>query len=84
MADSDTDAPVVGVMIMWECCEADRIIVFIVLERQNPPFFFTGFASVCVTLLGYLKGGDTFRLHHSHSDACLTLPPAEQGEEPQK
>uniref|UniRef100_H3C4X6 Ryanodine receptor 2b (cardiac) n=1 Tax=Tetraodon nigroviridis TaxID=99883 RepID=H3C4X6_TETNG len=33
---------------------------------------------------GYLKGGDTFRLHHSHSDACLTIASADQGEEPQK
>ncbi|XP_056903963.1 ryanodine receptor 2-like isoform X5 [Takifugu flavidus] len=33
---------------------------------------------------GYLKGGDTFWLHHSHSDACLTIPSTEQGEEPQK
>lgn len=41
-------------------------------------------ASPCVLVLGYLKGGDTFRLHHSHSDACLTIPSADQGEEPQK
>ncbi|XP_075894426.1 ryanodine receptor 2 [Nelusetta ayraudi] len=33
---------------------------------------------------GYLKGGDTIRLLHSHSDACLTIPSAEQGEELQK
>lgn len=43
-----------------------------------------GITSLCVTVLGYLKGGDTFRLHHSHSDACLTIPSTEQGEEPQK
>ncbi|XP_068183975.1 ryanodine receptor 2 isoform X2 [Antennarius striatus] len=30
---------------------------------------------------GNLKGGDTLRLLHSHSDACLTIPSAEQGEE---
>uniref|UniRef100_A0A3Q3W2P9 Uncharacterized protein n=1 Tax=Mola mola TaxID=94237 RepID=A0A3Q3W2P9_MOLML len=33
---------------------------------------------------GYLKGGDTLRLLHSHSDACLTIPSADQGEELQK
>ncbi|XP_045927387.1 ryanodine receptor 2 [Micropterus dolomieu] len=33
---------------------------------------------------GYLKGGDTLRLLHSHSDACLTIPSAEQGEELQR
>nr|XP_046257248.1 ryanodine receptor 2 isoform X2 [Scatophagus argus] len=33
---------------------------------------------------GYLKGGDTLRLLHSHSDACLTAPSAEQGEELQR
>uniref|UniRef100_A0A8C4H809 Ryanodine receptor 2b (cardiac) n=1 Tax=Dicentrarchus labrax TaxID=13489 RepID=A0A8C4H809_DICLA len=33
---------------------------------------------------GYLKGGDTVRLLHSHSDACLTVPFAEQGEELQR
>ncbi|CAJ1067174.1 ryanodine receptor 2 [Xyrichtys novacula] len=33
---------------------------------------------------GYLKGGDTLRLHHSHSDACLTIPSTEQGEELQR
>ncbi|XP_071766090.2 ryanodine receptor 2-like [Centroberyx gerrardi] len=30
---------------------------------------------------GYLKGGDTLRLLHGHSDACLTIPSTEQGEE---
>ncbi|KAM9345211.1 ryanodine receptor 2-like [Symphorus nematophorus] len=33
---------------------------------------------------GYLKGGDTLRLLHSHSDACLTVPSTEQGEELQR
>ncbi|XP_044070697.1 ryanodine receptor 2 isoform X3 [Siniperca chuatsi] len=33
---------------------------------------------------GYLKGGDTVRLLHSHSDACLTIPSTEQGEELQR
>ncbi|XP_047191096.1 ryanodine receptor 2-like isoform X3 [Scophthalmus maximus] len=33
---------------------------------------------------GYLKGGDTLRLLHSHSDACLTVPSAELGEELQR
>nr|XP_043902413.1 ryanodine receptor 2-like [Solea senegalensis] len=33
---------------------------------------------------GYLKGGDTLRLLHSHSDACLTVPSSEQGEELQR
>ncbi|XP_073337843.1 ryanodine receptor 2 [Pagrus major] len=33
---------------------------------------------------GYLKGGDTLRLLHSHSDACLTIPSAEHGEELQR
>lgn len=37
-----------------------------------------------VLILGYLKGGDTLRLLHSHSDACLTIPSAEQGEELQR
>ncbi|KAM9848015.1 LOW QUALITY PROTEIN: ryanodine receptor 2-like [Aulostomus maculatus] len=31
----------------------------------------------------YLKGGDTLRLLHSHSDACLTIPSTEE-EEPQR
>ncbi|XP_068597641.1 ryanodine receptor 2-like [Brachionichthys hirsutus] len=30
---------------------------------------------------GDLKGGDTLRLLHIHSDACLTIPSAEHGEE---
>ncbi|KAM3863107.1 ryanodine receptor 2-like [Diretmus argenteus] len=30
---------------------------------------------------GYLKGGDTLRLLHGHSDACLTIPSTDQGEE---
>ncbi|KAM9364976.1 ryanodine receptor 2 [Pholidichthys leucotaenia] len=30
---------------------------------------------------GYLKGGETLRLLHSHSDACLTIPSPELGEE---
>ncbi|XP_077438566.1 ryanodine receptor 2-like [Vanacampus margaritifer] len=30
---------------------------------------------------GYLRGGDTLRLLHSHTDACLTIPAAEQDEE---
>ncbi|KAK5854224.1 hypothetical protein PBY51_015313 [Eleginops maclovinus] len=33
---------------------------------------------------GYLKGDDTLRLLHSHSDACLTVPSTEQGEELQR
>ncbi|XP_074531886.1 ryanodine receptor 2 [Halichoeres trimaculatus] len=33
---------------------------------------------------GFLKGGDTLRLLHNHSDACLTIPSAEQGEELQR
>ncbi|XP_065815894.1 ryanodine receptor 2 [Labrus bergylta] len=33
---------------------------------------------------GYLKGGDTLRLLHSHSDACLTVPSIEKGEELQR
>ncbi|XP_059214929.1 ryanodine receptor 2 [Centropristis striata] len=33
---------------------------------------------------GYLKGDDTLRLLHSHSDACLTIPSTEQGEELQR
>uniref|UniRef100_A0A671YWR5 Ryanodine receptor 2 n=1 Tax=Sparus aurata TaxID=8175 RepID=A0A671YWR5_SPAAU len=33
---------------------------------------------------GYLKGGDTLRLLHSHSDACLTIPSTEHGEELQR
>ncbi|XP_062257090.1 ryanodine receptor 2 [Platichthys flesus] len=33
---------------------------------------------------GYLKGGDTLRLLHSHSDACLTVPSTGQGEELQR
>ncbi|KAM7408498.1 hypothetical protein PAMA_002294 [Pampus argenteus] len=33
---------------------------------------------------GFLKGGDTLRLLHSHSDACLTIPSTEQGEELQR
>lgn len=32
-------------------------------------------------LLGYLKGGDTFRLMHGHTDDCLAVPPVEHGEE---
>lgn len=35
-------------------------------------------------IAGYLKGGDAIRLLHSHSDSCLTIPSAEQGEELQK
>ncbi|KAF7669099.1 hypothetical protein LDENG_00247690 [Lucifuga dentata] len=30
---------------------------------------------------GYLKGGDTLRLLHSHSDACLTVSSTKHGEE---
>lgn len=37
-----------------------------------------------VLILGYLKGGDTLRLLHTHSDACLTIPSTEQGEELQR
>ncbi|KAM4729154.1 ryanodine receptor 2-like [Anableps anableps] len=33
---------------------------------------------------GYLKGGETLRLLHSHSDACLTITSSEQGEELQR
>ncbi|XP_035760684.1 ryanodine receptor 2-like [Neolamprologus brichardi] len=33
---------------------------------------------------GYLKGGETLRLLHSHSDACLTVPSTEHGEELQR
>ncbi|XP_061600533.1 ryanodine receptor 2 isoform X1 [Cololabis saira] len=33
---------------------------------------------------GYLKGGETFRLLHSHSDACLTVPSRDQEEEVQR
>ncbi|XP_054654360.1 ryanodine receptor 2 isoform X4 [Dunckerocampus dactyliophorus] len=33
---------------------------------------------------GYLRGGDTLRLLHSHSDACLTIPSAEQDEDLQR
>ncbi|XP_027862465.1 ryanodine receptor 2 [Xiphophorus couchianus] len=33
---------------------------------------------------GYLKGGETLRLLHSHSDACLTIPCSKQGEELQR
>uniref|UniRef100_A0A665VDB3 Ryanodine receptor 2b (cardiac) n=1 Tax=Echeneis naucrates TaxID=173247 RepID=A0A665VDB3_ECHNA len=29
---------------------------------------------------GYLKGGDTLRLLHSHSDACLTIPSTQEEE----
>lgn len=34
--------------------------------------------------IGYLRGGDTLRLLHSHSDACLTVPSPELGEEFQR
>ncbi|KAK0132131.1 Ryanodine receptor 2 [Merluccius polli] len=37
--------------------------------------------SVAPICSGYLKGGDTLRLLHGHSDACLTLPSKEHGEE---
>jgi len=37
-----------------------------------------------VLIPGYLKGGETLRLLHSHSDACLTIPSTEQGEELQR
>ncbi|XP_031434602.1 ryanodine receptor 2 isoform X2 [Clupea harengus] len=30
---------------------------------------------------GFLKGGDTFRLLHGHTDECLTVPPVDHGEE---
>ncbi|XP_062422699.1 ryanodine receptor 2 [Pungitius pungitius] len=33
---------------------------------------------------GFLKGDDTLRLLHSHSDACLTIPSTQQGEELQR
>uniref|UniRef100_A0A673CUD6 Ryanodine receptor 2b (cardiac) n=1 Tax=Sphaeramia orbicularis TaxID=375764 RepID=A0A673CUD6_9TELE len=33
---------------------------------------------------GYLNGGDTLRLLHSHSDACLTIPSTVQGEDLQR
>uniref|UniRef100_A0A3Q3MUI7 Ryanodine receptor 2b (cardiac) n=1 Tax=Mastacembelus armatus TaxID=205130 RepID=A0A3Q3MUI7_9TELE len=33
---------------------------------------------------GYLKGGDTLRLLHRHSDACLTIPSTGSGEEQQR
>nr|XP_040034926.1 ryanodine receptor 2 [Gasterosteus aculeatus aculeatus] len=33
---------------------------------------------------GYLRGDDTLRLLHSHSDACLTIPSTQQGEELQR
>ncbi|XP_077586244.1 ryanodine receptor 2 [Stigmatopora nigra] len=33
---------------------------------------------------GYLRGGDTFRLLHSHTDACLTTSTAEKEEEQQR
>ncbi|KAJ3610589.1 hypothetical protein NHX12_022681 [Muraenolepis orangiensis] len=33
---------------------------------------------------GYLKGGDTLRLLHGHSGACLTLPSKEHGDELQR
>jgi len=43
----------------------------------------SGLWSVAVPV-GYLKGGDTLRLLHGHSGACLTLPPKEPGEELQR
>ncbi|XP_014010249.2 ryanodine receptor 2 [Salmo salar] len=33
---------------------------------------------------GYLKGGDTLRLLHGHTDECLTVPSTDQGEELRK
>ncbi|XP_061692591.1 ryanodine receptor 2 [Syngnathoides biaculeatus] len=33
---------------------------------------------------GYVRGGDTLRLLHSHTDACLTIPTAEEDEELQR
>ncbi|XP_015230090.1 PREDICTED: ryanodine receptor 2-like [Cyprinodon variegatus] len=33
---------------------------------------------------GYLKGGETLRLLHSHSDACLTIPSSEHEDELQR
>ncbi|KAM9808663.1 ryanodine receptor 2 isoform 4-T4 [Syngnathus typhle] len=33
---------------------------------------------------GYLRGGETLRLLHSHTDACLTIPAAERDEELQR
>ncbi|KAF3708096.1 Ryanodine receptor 2 [Channa argus] len=33
---------------------------------------------------GFLRGGDTLRLLHSHSDACLTIPSTEQEEDLQR
>ena len=36
---------------------------------------------LCVLPLGFLKGGDTFRLLHGHTDECLTVPPVDHGEE---
>lgn len=59
-------------------------LLYLYFWKGNPPHSFSRALRLCVTVPGYLKGGDTFRLHHSHSDACLTLPSAEQGEEPQK
>lgn len=46
--------------------------------------FSDGSESLSVLVPGYLKGGETLRLLHSHSDACLTVPYTEQGEELQR
>lgn len=41
--------------------------------------------NVCVaSILGYLRGGETLKLLHSHSNACLTITATDQGEELQR
>ncbi|KAI4887181.1 hypothetical protein NFI96_021277, partial [Prochilodus magdalenae] len=38
-------------------------------------------SSATVEAQGHLRGGDTLRLLHGHTDECLTIPPAGHGEE---
>lgn len=55
-----------------------------VVQPDCVSFFSVILNIIVLSLLGYLKGGETLRLLHSHSDACLTIPSAEQGEELQR
>uniref|UniRef100_A0AAR2IQQ6 Ryanodine receptor 2b (cardiac) n=1 Tax=Pygocentrus nattereri TaxID=42514 RepID=A0AAR2IQQ6_PYGNA len=68
--------------ISWSAglCDAD-VSVSVDAAFQQTLWSVAPISSATVEAQGHLRGGDTLRLLHGHTDECLTIPPAGHGEE---
>ncbi|KAL7861530.1 hypothetical protein SRHO_G00129710 [Serrasalmus rhombeus] len=68
--------------VSWSAglCDAD-VSVSVDAAFQQTLWSVAPISSATVEAQGHLRGGDTLRLLHGHTDECLTIPPAGHGEE---